>query len=148
RNRSTLEGFLKRLRTRALPAATKDLATLTTMASQAGESLTRADVSFWERKAKEAALDLDFQELRNYFPLDKVWAGLQTLMLNWYGLRFKKMPSASVYHPSVEVYSVVDGDGKERSLLYLDLFTRREKQPGAWVNGLITTKKDQVGVVV
>ena len=62
-----------------------------------------------------------------------------TLSNKLYGITFKKLNDISVYNPEVEVYEVIDNDGSHLAILYLDYYTRNNKQGGAWT----TSFRDQ-----
>jgi peptidyl-dipeptidase Dcp len=89
------------------------------------------DTAYWAERLKKRTLCFDDEQLRPYFPMDAVWAGLQKVARKLYNVDFKKVEGVPVYDPDVTTWEVWV-DGKEVGLLYLDLFPRDTKQSGAW----------------
>src|SRR5262249_28958521 len=96
------------------------------------------DVTYYAEKQRKALYDFDEEELRPYFPLDRVVTGLFETASRLYGIRFVENSGLSTWHPDVRAYDVLDGDGSHLASFYADFFPRDEKRGGAWMNGLIT----------
>jgi Zn-dependent oligopeptidase len=101
------------------------------------------DITYVSEKLKQAQLKLDEQELKPYFPLEKVQAGVFEIAGKLYGLRFEKNDSLEGYHPEVEVYEVFNRKGDFYALLYTDFFPRPGKRNGAWMTSYRGQKKGQ-----
>ncbi len=103
------------------------------------------DVAYVSEKLQQAKYSYSNEELKQYFQLPIVLEGLFNLINKLYGIEFKLSPQIPVWHGSVTVYSVLKHE-KIIGYLYLDLFTRDSKQPGAWMNSAqdkyITTAKE------
>jgi peptidyl-dipeptidase Dcp len=84
-----------------------------------------------ERRARHAA---DEARLQQYFLLDRVVAdGLFGVGETLYGLQFEARPDLPRPGPDVSAWEVLDEDGTERGLLYIDPFARDGKSGGAWM---------------
>jgi thimet oligopeptidase len=69
---------------------------------------------------------VDARELRPYFPYERVKAGILELGSRLFGMQFREMTGVPVWHESVEVYEVRDGD-RFVGRLYLDMHPRPGK---------------------
>lgn len=96
------------------------------------------DVAYWAEKQRRALHAFDEEELRPYFPLERVLAGLFELLTRLYGVRVEEAREVPVWHPSVRAYRVRDADGSVLGYTYADFFPRDEKRDGAWMGGFVT----------
>ena len=69
----------------------------------------------------------DAQSVRPYFPYDRVKQGLLDVTSRLYGVTYRPAKDVPVWHPSVEVYEVLDG-GALIGRFYLDTHPRPNKQ--------------------
>ena len=127
--------FLDELLTASLQFAKKDLEEVTAMAKSLGfnEPLQKWDWSFYSEKLKNKKFNLNEEELKPYFQLEKVKEGVFALATKLYGITFKPIKNIQVYHPDVVTYEVIDKDGSFLAILYLDFFPREGKSGGAWM---------------
>jgi peptidyl-dipeptidase Dcp len=58
-----------------------------------------------------------------------------------YGLTFKQRADLPVYQPDVRVYDVFDADGKPLTLFIADMYARKSKKGGAWMNEYVSQSK-------
>ncbi|HYD78760.1 MAG TPA: M3 family metallopeptidase [Paucimonas sp.] len=96
--------------------------------------LERWDLSYWQRKLKQARYNLDQNELRKYFPTDAAVAWALHVSGQLYGVEFKRA-EVPVWHADVQYYDVFDSKTKQRIAgAYLDLFPREGKygHAAAW----------------
>ena len=121
-----------------LPVAKEELAKVEAFAREAGETkaLQPWDWSYWAEQYKKAFYELDEEELRPYFELNRVSEAIFSLATRLYGIHFSERTDLPVYHPDVHTYEVQDRDGSYLGLLYTDFFPREGKQSGAWMNNL------------
>ena len=121
-----------------LPVAKEELAKVEAFAREAGETkaLQPWDWSYWAEQYKKAFYELDEEELRPYFELNRVSTAIFSLATRLYGIHFSERTDLPVYHPDVHTYEVQDRDGSYLGLLYTDFFPREGKQSGAWMNNL------------
>lgn len=100
--------------------------------------LERWDVSYYAEKQRQALYDFDSEELRPYFPLDRVVDGLFTTAHRLYGVHVRPNHTLGRWHPDVRAYDIVDEQGQLLASFYADLFPRESKRDGAWMNALIS----------
>jgi oligopeptidase A len=100
------------------------------------------DVAYYAEKQRQALYAFDAEELRPYFPLERVVSGLFATAAKLYGVSIEVNPKLEPWHPAVKTYDVRDADGTLLASFYADFFPRDEKRDGAWMNGLVsgTTK--------
>ena len=124
-------GFLRELAVVAVPAAKHELAELE---AYAGQKLNPWDIGFYAEKLRLDRFSISDEELRPYFPIDRVLDGLFTLIHELYGIHLQQQPDADVWHPDARYYSVTHSDGAELGGVFIDLYARRNKRAGAWMD--------------
>jgi len=134
--------FLRDLGQRARPFAERDFADL---AAFAMNDLGLADLAPWDlayasEKLKAKRYAYSEQEVRQYFPEDKVLAGLYRVVGTIYGISIREA-TAAAWHPAVRFFDVVDRDGALIGQFYLDLYAREGKQGGAWMDDAINRRR-------
>ena len=137
--------FLEDLYQKAHPAAQEEWKAIEDFAAKNLDlpKFEKWDTAYVSEKLKQAQLELDEQELKPYFPLEKVQAGVFEIAGKLYGLRFEKNKNIKGYHPEVEVYEVYNREGDFYALLYTDFFPRPGKRNGAWMTSYRGQKKGQ-----
>lgn len=98
------------------------------------------ETSYWAEKQRAAEYNYDEEELRPYFPLDNVLAGLFELVHRLYGIEVVERPGKPVWHPEVKYYEVLDANGALLAGFYTDWFPRETKRGGAWMGSFLTGK--------
>ena len=128
--------FLRDLAAKARPVAQKELQALREFA--AGElgiaDLQPWDVGYASEKLREARYAFSEEDIKPYFPLPKVMAGLFELTERVLGARLVERTGVDTWHPDVQFFDVVDADGSLRAGVYLDHFAREGKRGGAWMD--------------
>jgi len=98
------------------------------------------EVAFWAEKLRRARDDFDEEQLRPYFPLPGVMAGLFEIVHRVFGVRVTERPAGTVetWHPEVKFYDMHAASGIHLGSFYTDWHPREAKRGGAWMNHLIT----------
>ena len=99
------------------------------------------DVGYYAEKQRKALFDFDEEELRPYFPADRVLRGLFETTERLYGIRVEEDATMPRWHDDVRCYRITE-NGTLLGAFYADLYPRDEKRGGAWMNGLITGGPD------
>ncbi len=130
------QAFLEDLLRRARPRAQAELQELRAFAAaELGlPELEAWDVAWASEKLRRARHDLDEEQLKAYFPLPQVLAGLFALVARVFGVRVRESGAAGVWHPDVRYAELLDADGRPFAALYLDLYARAGKRGGAWMD--------------
>jgi len=95
------------------------------------------DMAYYAEKQRQAKYDFNEEELRPYFPLGKVLAGLFATAQALYEIEIVERDAAA-WDPEVKSYAIRDADGTMIAAFYVDLFPRENKRGGAWMNALIS----------
>jgi peptidyl-dipeptidase Dcp len=96
------------------------------------------DWEMYSDKVRKAKYDLDDNELKPYFELNKVLQdGVFYAANQLYGITFKERHDLPVYQPDVRVFDVFDKDGSQLGLMYFDYFKRDNKSGGAWMSNFV-----------
>jgi peptidyl-dipeptidase Dcp len=99
----------------------------------------------WQRyaeKVRKARYDLDEDQLKPYFELNRVLQdGVFYAANQLYGVTFKERRDLPVYQPDVRVFTVYDKDGSELGLVYFDYFKRDNKAGGAWMSNFVNQSR-------
>lgn len=126
------------LRKASWSAAERDLADLKALKESRGDKTELAlwDVPFWAERLREQRYDYTDEELRPYFPFEKVLAGLFRLMHRLFGVTVQPATGQiSVWHDDVRYYHIVDEHNRPIAAFFLDPYSRPEnKRSGAWMD--------------
>jgi peptidyl-dipeptidase Dcp len=130
-----VQDFLKELLEKAKPAAEREFKDLETFAKEldAIDALQKWDSSYYSEKLRQQLFDLDDEQLKPYFKLENVIAGVFMVSEKLFGLTFEEVFDIEKYHPEVKTYRVKDLMGRPISLLYADFHPRAGKRGGAWM---------------
>ena len=134
--------FLEDLANRAKKQAKEELCALKAFANHAcSEQLEPWDIAYYSEKQKQALYAINDEELRPYFPEDRVLSGLFELMKRIFGLRIEEKFGIDTWHKDVRFFQIYDEQGEERGAFYLDLYARENKRGGAWMDDCINQKR-------
>jgi oligopeptidase A len=82
--------------------------------------------------------DFNEEDLRPYFPLERVVAGMFELVHRLYGITVEQQENVPAWDDAVRYYNVRDEDGVFLGGFYADWHPRENKRGGAWMDSLIT----------
>jgi thimet oligopeptidase len=135
--------FEKSLKENVTPKAKIDEKELLDFQTSLGINKTKVDpwdAGYLNDKLKTASYGVDAEEIRQYFPIEEVKAGLFSITQRLFGLTYEKVENASVWHPDVTAYDVKDESGSRIARFYLDLHPRPNKYGHAACFGLRDSK--------
>ena len=125
--------FLNELLEKARPYAEKEIEELKTLAKADGiEEMQSYDHAFYAEKLRKQKFDIDDEELKPYFQLEKVQEAVFGLAKKLFGLDFVETTEIQKYHEEVKTYEIFE-NGVFKALLYVDYFPRKGKRAGAWM---------------
>jgi thimet oligopeptidase len=84
------------------------------------------DSSYYQEKVKAEQYDFDSQSVRPYFEYSRVKQGVLDITGRMFGITYRPVRDAAVWHPDVEVYDVLEGE-TILGRIYLDMFPRDNK---------------------
>jgi len=109
------------------------------LAKFAGGALDPWDVGYWAEKQRAALYDFDEEELRPYFPLERVVAGMFQIFGRVLGIRVTEEFGVPAWDKEVRCYAIHDASSNEfLGSFYADWYPRENKRGGAWMDSLIT----------
>jgi peptidyl-dipeptidase Dcp len=138
------EAFMRQLAPPARARSNAEAAEIQRTIAQGGETfeLKPWDWNRYAERVRKARYDLNQDELKPYFELDRVLQkGVFYVAGELYGLTFKERKDLPVYHPEVRVFEVHDKDGSILGLMYFDFFKRDNKSGGAWMGNYVNQSK-------
>ncbi|KAK8473821.1 hypothetical protein PHAVU_001G258500 [Phaseolus vulgaris] len=121
--------FLKDISASLTDLATKELNILKDLKKEEGEfPFGIEDLLYYVKRVEEQSYDLDFGEIKQYFPITVVLSGIFKIVQDLFGLKFEEISGADVWHCDVRVFTVLDlGSSELLGYCYLDLFSREGK---------------------
>lgn len=129
--------FLNELAELSYAQAEQDIQDLTELASAEHgiEDLKPWDVNYYSEKSKQKSFAFSEEQLKSYFPEDKVLAGLFTIVNKLFGIKVIEVKEGvDTWHSDVRFYNIFDNTGNYRGGIYFDLYARSNKRGGAWVS--------------
>ncbi|OYD24319.1 oligopeptidase A [Oceanimonas baumannii] len=141
--------FLEQLADRSHPQGKAELAELRDFAeAEYGVSELNAwDLSYYGEKLKQHKYTISDEELRPYFPENRVIHGLFETVKRLFGIKVTERFGVEVWHPDVRFFDIFDETGELRGSFYLDLYARAKKRGGAWMDDCIGRRYREDGTL-
>ncbi|EMY0615721.1 oligopeptidase A [Serratia marcescens] len=142
-------GFLSDLAKRARPQAEQELAQLRAFAKQhyGVDELDAWDITYYGEKQKQHLFSISDEQLRPYFPEQRVVEGLFEVVKRIYGITAKERKDVETWHPDVRFFDLFAADGELRGSFYLDLYARENKRGGAWMDDCVGSLRKADGTL-
>jgi thimet oligopeptidase len=128
-NARTASDFIDRIVTASRPIGDREYAQLLTRKradDPAATEITEWERSYYSELVRRSDYDFDAQAVRPYFAFDRVQQGVLDVTAKLFGVEFRRVEDAPVWHPSVECWEMFE-DGELRGRFYLDLHPRANK---------------------
>ncbi|HEX4748752.1 MAG TPA: M3 family metallopeptidase [Bryobacteraceae bacterium] len=144
-NGTEAQAFVQDLESKTRPFFEREVADIEEFGRKLGyEKLEPWDVTYVSEKQRKALYDFDEEELRPYFQLDRVVAGMFDIFSRVLGIKVIDEPGVPVWDPAVKYYRVIDeASGILLGGFYTDWFPRENKRGGAWMDGIFTGDPDR-----
>jgi oligopeptidase A len=107
----------------------------------AGRKLSAWDVGFYAERLQRSRYSVSQEELRPYFPLPRVLAGLFEVAERLFGVRIRERQNVPVWHSDVRFFDIESADGHAVGSFYLDAYARPNKRSGAWMDECVGRKR-------
>tara|TARA_B100000767_G_scaffold92144_1_gene88583 strand:+ start:3000 stop:5012 length:2013 start_codon:yes stop_codon:yes gene_type:complete len=133
--------FLSKLTKKATKSALADIDDINDIAKEF--NITKVmpwDMPYLSEKLKKEKFSITDEEIKQYFSINNVLNGLFNICKKIYGLDIHET-SASTWHEDVKFFEIFD---KQKGLVgkfYLDLYARKGKRGGAWMDEAISKYK-------
>ena len=92
------------------------------------------DWRYYSEKVRLAKYDLNEEQTKPYFTLDKMLEAAYYCANQLFGVSFAERKDLPVYNPDVRSWEVKGKDGKTIGIFYGDYYARPNKNSGAWMN--------------
>lgn len=135
-------GFLRDLAARSLAMARSELDEIAAYANgQHGHGeLAVWDINYYAEKLRRHKYNLSQEDLKPWFPADRVVAGMFEVVQRLFGLDIRAVDGIQTWHEDVRLYDIFDSAGAPRGRFYLDLYARPKKRGGAWMDECIRSR--------
>jgi oligopeptidase A len=144
-------GFLQDLAERSHEQALRELDELKAFAKDeyAIDLLNPWDIAYYSEKLRQIKYNISQEEVKPYFPAEKVIQGMFDVVSRLYGVSFNELEGIDTWHSDVKFFEIVDDTGV-RAQFYFDLYARPKKRGGAWMDDcasrLKTSEREQIPV--
>ncbi len=127
--------FLNDLVSKSRPQAIQEFEQLKAFAMDElnGDALQAWDVAYFSEKLQQEQYAINQEELRPWFPVDKVLSGMFAVVERLYGISIEQKDGIDTWHKDVRFYQVK----KENNIIgqfFTDLYARENKRDGAWMD--------------
>jgi len=131
-NAATVIDFLEKLKTGLQPKFDAELAAYRQIkVKETGDANAQVQVWDWRylsNQLKKDKYNVDAEQLRVYFPYQKVLDGMFSIYQNIFGLKFERVEPPYKWVDDLQLYAVSDAQsGEPLGLFYLDMFPRKGK---------------------
>lgn len=92
------------------------------------------DITYYSEKQKKYLFKISDEDLRPYFPEDRVLSGLFKLLRLIFDITITEEADVDTWHHSVRFFNVFDSSHELQGGFYLDLHAREHKFSGAWMD--------------
>lgn len=138
--------FLQQLAQKSKPYAARDYAELSEFAASLGcNDLQAWDTTYYSEKLRVEKYAISQEELRIYFPAEKVIAGMFTIVQKLFAICVEQVDEFDSYHEDVRFYRIYK-NSEHIASFYLDIFAREAKRGGAWMADARVRRKTAGGV--
>lgn len=91
------------------------------------------DISFYINQIVKTKYQVDYEQMRDYLPMEASLEGMFSLYQELLGLEFRQVKDPSVWHDDVTMFEVFE-KGNLKGTFYLDLYPRANKE--TWFYGV------------
>lgn len=140
-----IQAMFTQLRDASWAPAQRDLADLSELKNRTSDDTPLAlwDVGFWAERLREDRYAYTDEEVRPYFPFERVLQGLFDLLERLFGVTVEAAAEeVSLWNSDVRFYHVKNEAGEPIAGFYLDPYSRPEnKRGGAWMDDCLGRRK-------
>ncbi len=143
KNPKAVYDFMDKIWPKALKMAKEERNALAEKMKEEGieEKFDGSDWRHYVEKVRNERYSFNEDETRPYFELNAVREGAFALANKLFGITFKERNDLPKWHPTQQVYEVLEADGTHLGVIYMDFYARESKRGGAWMNALRSQSK-------
>jgi oligopeptidase A len=133
--------FLSKLTKKAKKSAFSDINDIYVIAKEFHISKVKPwDIPYLSEKLKKRRFSITDEEIKEYFPINNVLHGLFKICKRIYSLNIIEK-NASTWHEDVRFFEIYNNKKLLVGSFYLDLYARKNKRGGAWMDEAISKYK-------
>jgi oligopeptidase A len=134
--------FLESLADKSKSSAKQDLKQLTAFAKDESgvDELNAWDMTYYAEKLRQHKYSISQEELRPYFPMNKVLSGLFHVAQTLFDVKIREEKEFDSYNNNLQLFTI-SKDGEDISRFYLDPYAREAKRGGAWMDSCRTRRR-------
>lgn len=133
-----VSSFLSKLTKKAKKSALSDINDINVIAKELNISKVKPwDIPYLSEKLKKRRFSITDEEIKEYFPINNVLHGLFNICKRIYSLNIIET-NASIWHEDVRFFEIYNEEKKLVGSFYLDLYARKNKRGGAWMDEAIS----------
>jgi oligopeptidase A len=134
--------FLEELLNKSRSAADNEVEDVKVYAKQRDNinELNPWDLPFYRERIREDHYQLSDEELKPYFPIEKVIDGMFKIVSELFDVEILEIIKFESWHKDVRFYEIRQA-GEQIARFFLDPFARQHKQGGAWMDNCRDRKK-------
>lgn len=134
--------FLHDLLKKSVPVAKKEFEELARFAKEKeGVShLAAWDIAYYSEQLQLSRFHFNQEDLRPYFPVEKVLAGLFKFSELLFGLHITADKTVETWHDDAHFFSIANEKQESIAGFYIDLYARPSKRDGAWMDDCMTRR--------
>lgn len=144
-NGAEAQAFVENLHDKTRSFFEKENASLAEFGKTLGyNEISPWDVGYVAEKQRQALYEFDDEELRPYFELNRVVAGMFEIFGRVLAIKVIEEPGVPGWDPAVKYFRIQDAETAELlGGFYTDWFPRENKRGGAWMDSLIVGSPDK-----
>jgi len=134
--------FLNKIAKKAVKPAKKEFAELQHFVKKCHRKtkLQPWDIAYYSEKLQKHLYDISQEMLRPYFPEQHVIKGMFDLVEKLFHVKIRHVTNKNTWHKDVKYYELFDAHNKRIAGFYADLYTRKQKNGGAWMDDTVSRK--------
>lgn len=133
--------FLLKLTKKATKSALADIDDINDIAKEFNVAKVMPwDIPYLSEKLKKKKFSITDEEIKQYFSVNNVLQGLFNICKKIYGLDINET-KASTWHEDVKFFEIFNKEKQLVGKFYLDLYARKQKRGGAWMDEAISKYK-------
>ena len=133
--------FLSKLTKKATKSALADIDDIDDIAKEFNVAKVMPwDIPYLSEKLKKKKFSITDEEIKQYFSVNNVLKGLFNICKKIYGLNINETKT-STWHEDVKFFEIFNKEKQLVGKFYLDLYARKEKRGGAWMDEAISKYK-------
>ncbi len=101
------------------------------------------DLSFYSERLREQQYAFSDEQVKAYFPAPKVFSGLFEIVNRLFGISVTPTQEIETWHDDVTCYNVVNADNELIGQLFADIYVRKHKRGGAWMDVCLNRRRTE-----